>query len=76
MTRKHYILIARALLESRPDIEDHTTHSAVGDNTMVNSISFNAAYGAWLLTVKVIANALSDDNGLFDYDRFFQAAGA
>lgn len=75
MTRKHYIALAAALASVRPDIDhsDFTKHSAIGDNTMVNHVTFDAAEDAWTATCDAIADTLAADNPAFDRTRFISA---
>ena len=75
MTRKHYIALAAALARTRPDINDRpfTTHSAVGNNTMVNHISYDAAADAWTAVRDAITDTLDADNPNFDRKRFIAA---
>jgi hypothetical protein len=82
MTRKDYRTLAAVLADTRPDAEDYTQHSAIGDNTMYNRIAHKAAEDAWRRTAVELANALSDDSGYdlngnrrFARDRFYAAAG-
>lgn len=72
MTRKDYIALAAALASTRPDIEREpfATHSAVGDNTFTNHITFEAASDAWTATRDAIADALDADNPDFNRKRF------
>jgi hypothetical protein len=70
MTAKDYRTLAAALAHSRPTLDDYTTVSAVGNNTMANHISFNAAADAWTVTRSRIADALATDNPRFDRARF------
>lgn len=78
MTRKHFIALARALAQTRPDIEDFTTHSAVGNNTFTNHITFEAALAAWTATRDAVVSALSQTSGnpYFDRGRFIAATEA
>ena len=75
MTRKDYVSIARCLADTRPDIEREpfTRHSAIGDNVMVNHITFEAAEDAWTATRDAIADTLAADNPAFDRTRFISA---
>lgn len=73
MTRKDYVLIAAALAATRPSLDQHTTTSAVGNNTFVNNITFSAAYEAWKSVRRNIAWKLKHDNPLFDGRKFYEA---
>ena len=76
MSRKHYKAIAAALAATRPTIEQHTRTSAVGNNTMVNHISFDAARVAWTATRDAMADVLASNGYLFDRERFVAATEA
>lgn len=76
MTRKHFQAIAAALAATRPDIADHTTTSAIGDNTFTNRISYEAANAAWIATRDAIADSLIGTNDQYDRDRFVTATEA
>ncbi len=59
MTRKHYIVLAEALLMARPG----------GPRSAVRMAD------QWRSDVIAIANALASDNPRFDRERFYTAAG-
>ena len=75
MTRKDYTALAAALASTRPDIEREpfTRHSAIGNNTMVDHISYGVADVAWTTTRDAIADVLDADNPAFDRERFYAA---
>jgi hypothetical protein len=70
MTAKDHRALAAALAHSRPTLDDYTTVSAVGNNTMTNHISFDAALTTWRRARANIADALATDNPRFDRARF------
>ena len=76
MTRKHYIALAKALASTRPSLDDYTTTSAVGNNTFVNHITFDAARAQWRATRDALSFALATTNPLFDRERFVAATEA
>lgn len=76
MSKKDYIALAAALARTRPSLADHTTTSAIGNNTMVNHISYGAACDAWEDVVGAVSDVLAADNPRFDRQRFEDAATA
>jgi len=80
MSRKHYVVIAAALASTLPNVEQFTTYSAVGNNSMVNHISYDAALDQWKTDRDAVARVLSDSAGYdlngnrrFDRERFIAA---
>ena len=67
MTRKDYVKLAAALKESR--------RSIVQDFGIVNSDSVSSAIHALEIATVEIADVLARDNGRFDRERFYIAAG-
>jgi len=76
MTRKHYVALAKALALSRPTIAAHTRTSAVGNNTFVNHITFDAMLVQWIADREVLMGTLNADNPRFDRERFIAATEA
>lgn len=73
MTRQDYVLIAGALAATRPSLDQHTTTSAVGNNTFTNSITFEQAIATWKSVRRNIAWRLRADNPAFDGRKFYEA---
>ena len=64
MTRKDYVLIAAAMLKSKPDDFDCNVLPGIAYETQ------------WLFDCDTLANALAEDNDAFDKVMFLSACGA
>lgn len=73
MTRQHFEAVAAALAATRPEHDDFTTTSAVGNNTMHNGIAYKAARKTWTRTRDAIATTFYASNPRFDRGRFERA---
>lgn len=76
MTRKDYELLAEVFAKTKPTLEDFTTTSPDGQNTLVDHIKYTAAYGAWERTIRALCDALEGDNPRFSRGVFQYAATA
>lgn len=64
MTRKHYVMIAAALMRARADIIQKEPERCHGD--MLDGVSLAAEH---------VCDVLAQDNSAFDRGRFLKAAG-
>jgi hypothetical protein len=65
MTRKDYVLLARALADSL----------SILDNVSTSPATVAARSQQWRADVESVANALAGDNAAFDKARFLKACG-